>query len=795
MSFRTLFWSSTILMSVAHIALLPADAATREYELTIERRDIDIAGSRATGLTVNGGIPGPTLRFTEGDTASIRVHNGLKEETSIHWHGVLVPPGMDGVPLISFPPIAPGATFTYEFPIRQSGTYWYHSHTALQEQTGIYGALVIDPRDGSSGDDRDYVVLLSDWTREDPHEVNRTLRRGSEWYAFVKGSAQSLFGAARSGRLGDFFKRELQRMPPMDIADVAYDHFLANGQPEIRVNAAPGETVRLRVVDGSATSYFHLEYAGGPMTIAAADGQDVEPFEQGRFLIAVAETYDVLVRVPAAGAWELRATAHDGSGYASVWIGSGERHPAPAVPRPDIYQAMGDLSLKRVFALTPAGTMGMPDDAVEAGRFDRPGMMDMGGMAGMDHGTGHGSGSSPGRTLELKREAEEFFADIAAPAPAVPMQRDAVRPPARESTGGGVTATAALARGGKRFASDFSLMGADASSSADLAMDGMDARPWPPYARMRAARPTAFPPEKPVREIRLTLDGDMARYVWFLNNKALSESDDILVREGEIVRFILINRTMMHHPMHLHGHFFRVVNGQGDRSPLKHTVDVAPMSTTVIEFDAIERGDWFFHCHLLYHMMNGMARVVHYEGFQHAPELVAIRPDLYRDDWHAMGQANLLSNMTEGTLMLTSTRTNLEVVWEAGWQGVGELEWEFVVTGSRYLNGFWSVFAGADLAGAGSDTDATRAVIGARTLLPLNLELRAWLDSEGGARGSLEKHLPLTPRLDIAGTVRYDTHERWEGQAGLAFMLSKSVSLLACWHSAFGFGGGLEARY
>lgn len=792
---RTLFWSSAILALAAHIAAIPAGAGTREYELAIERQQIDIAGSYAAGLTVNGGIPGPALRFTEGDTARIRVHNRLEEETSIHWHGVLVPPGMDGVPLISFPPIAPGAIFTYEFPIRQSGTYWYHSHTALQEQTGIYGAIVIDPRDGPVGAPRDHVVLLSDWTHEDPREVNRSLRRGSEWYAFIKGSAQSLFGAARSGRLGDFFKRELQRMPPMDIADVAYDHFLANGQPEITLAAEPGETVRLRVVDGSATTYFHLEYAGGPLTIVAADGQDVVPAEEGRFLIAVAETYDVLVRVPATGAWELRATAHDGSGYASVWIGSGEKHPAPAVPRPDIYHAMGDLSLKRVFALTPAGAMGMPDEEVQTGRFDRPGMMDMGGMAGMDHGTGHGSGGSPGRAQDLKREADDFFADIAAPAPAVPVQRDASRPPAPESPGGSATSTARQARGGKRFATDFSLMGADASSAAEPGMDGMAARPWPPYALLRATRSTAFAHDRPVREVRLTLDGDMERYVWFLNNRALSESDDILVREGEIVRFILINRTMMHHPMHLHGHFFRVVNDQGDRSPLKHTVDVTPMSTTVIEFEATERGDWFFHCHLLYHMMNGMARVVHYEGFEQTPELAAIRPGLYRDEWHAMGQADLLSNMAEGALMLSSTRTTLTADWDVGWQKVSGSEWEALFTGSHYINSFWSVFAGANLMGAGSDTEATRAVIGVHTLLPLNFDLQAWIDSDGGARGSLEKHLPLTPRLDISGVVRYDTHALWEGQAGLAFMLSKCISLLARWHSTFGFGGGLEFRF
>jgi len=798
-----------ILALVAHITALPADAAFREYELVIERRGIDIAGSTASVLTVNGSIPGPTLRFTEGDTARIRVRNAMEEETSIHWHGLLVPPGMDGVPLISFAPIAPGTTFTYEFPIRQNGTYWYHSHTTMQEQIGVYGALVINPRDGSPGADRDHVVLLSDWTREDPHEVNRTLRRGSEWYALAKGSAQSVYGAARSGRLGDFFKRELQRMPPMDIADVAYDHFLANGQPEITLAAAPGETVRLRIIDGSATTYFHLEYAGGPLTIVAADGQDVEPIEESRFLIGVAETYDVLVRVPAAGAWELRATAHDGSGYASVWIGSGERHPAPAVPRPDIYQAMGDLSLERIFALTPAGAMGMADDEVEAGRFDRPGMMDMGGMNGDTMVDGPAKSRNthifviPAKaeiqgiqtvTIPLDpgfRRGDDFLRD---------RQMVGMDHTPLMAHGGreGDTAPAdeARARGGKKFASDFSLMGADASSAANLAMDGLDARrPWPPYAKLRSIRLTAFAPDRPVREVRLTLDGDMDRYVWFLNDTALSESDDILVREGEIVRFILINRTMMHHPMHLHGHFFRVVNGQGDRSPLKHTVDVAPMSTTVIEIDAVERGDWFFHCHLLYHMMNGMARVVHYAGFELTPELAAIRPELYRNEWHVWGEADLLSNMAGGFLMVSSTRAALTAAWEVGWQDVEENEWGVLLTGSHFINSYWSVFAGADLEGTGSDTAATRAVIGVRTLLPLNLELRAWVDSDGDARGSLEKHLPLTPRLEIFGTVRYDTHDLWEGHAGFAFTLSKGVSLLARWHSTFGLGGGLQMRF
>jgi len=381
--------AAAILIFFILFAHIQARAATVEYELTITQQEINITGKPVQGMTINGQIPGPILYFKEGDTARIHVHNKMDVETSIHWHGLLVPNNMDGVPYLTYPPIKPGTTFTYEFPIRQAGTYWYHSHTMLQEQVGLYGSIVIEPREKRMVTDRDHVIILSDWSDEDPHAILRTLKQGSEWYSVEKGSAQSVVGAARQGMSGDYFKRELQRMPAMDIADVAYDRFLANGKPESTRPAEPNETVRLRIIDGSSTTYFHLEFAGGPMTIVAADGQDVEPIKKKRFLVDVAETYDVLVQIPATGAYEFRATAHDGSGYASVWVGSGERHPAPDVPKPNLYQTMGDLSLIQIFSLTPAGVMGMPDGDVIAGKFDHPGMMgmgsmDMGGMPGME---------------------------------------------------------------------------------------------------------------------------------------------------------------------------------------------------------------------------------------------------------------------------------------------------------------------------------------------------------------------------------------------------------------------------
>jgi hypothetical protein len=320
-------------------------------------------------------------------------------------------------------------------------------------------------------------------------------------------------------------------------------------------------------------------------------------------------------------------------------------------------------------------------------------------------------------------------------------------------------------------------------------------RPWPPYAKLRSINPTSFDEDRPVREIRLTLDGDMERYVWFLNNRPLSESDSILIREGEVTRFIMINRTMMHHPMHLHGHFFRVVNGQGDHAPLKHTVNVAPMSTTVIEFDANEFGDWFFHCHLLYHMKSGMARVIHYENFEPGPEVTRIRPNIYKDSWYFWGEADILTNMTEGFLMLSDIRNIFTAEWEVGWHDVEETEWEGIITYSRYFNRFFTLFAGADLMGEEDELDKTRGVVGIHYLLPLNIESRGWLDTDGGTRIMLEKSLELTPRLSLTGEAEFDTHEEWEGRVGLSYMLTKHISLVGNWHSEYSWGGGVAVRF
>ena len=786
--------------------LLPVwvSANTVKYDLTIARQEINFTGQSVQAMTINGQVPGPTLRFTEGDHAVIRVHNQMDVETSIHWHGILLPNDMDGVPFLTYPPIASGETFTYEFDLRQSGTYWYHSHTMLQEQRGLIGTLVIAPKDHGAFDHlRDHVVVLSDWTDEDPHSVLHTLKRGSEWYSIQKGTGQSVLGAARLGMLGAYFSRELQRMPPMDIADVYYDRFLLNGAQQQSLAAQPGETIRLRVIAASATTFFYLEFSVGPIQVISADGLPVQPFYEKRLLIGVAETYDVLITVPEEGRYEFRATAHDGSGRASLWIGEGPRHAAPDIPHPNLYATMGGLSLKRVFALTPGGTMGMPDRDVRAGKFDQPGMhgMDsMGGIKEMDHGAMAEDASEmdhsnmpaapamdhAGHDMSGMDHAGHDMSGMThekEPMNVAPQGHDEPGMASHEQP----AAPSSIWRGP---------LADDISSKAPLAEDGMSPeRPWPPYDKLRALQPTAYDPSTPVREIRLTLDGDMERYVWFLNHKPLSESDSIEIKRGEVVRFIMVNRTMMHHPMHLHGHFFRVVNEQGDYAPLKHTVDVAPMSTTVIEFLADEFGDWFFHCHLLYHMMSGMARVVHYQDFAPDPATAAVREQLYDDPFFLYCHADALSHMAQGDLVYANTRHIFSAKWQVGWQDVHNTKWEVTPAYDYYLNRFTSIFAGVNLEGAGDRLETHEGVFGLRYLLPLNITSGAWVDTAGEFRFSFGKHLELAPRLALFSEAEYDTKDHWETRVGASYQIKKHFSVVGQWHSEFGWGGGLRWQF
>ena len=699
--------------------LTTARARVVEYDLEVAEQSWTPGGKvkAVRALTLNGGIPGPTLRFREGDTARIRVHNRLKgEETSIHWHGILLPNAQDGVPHVTTPPVKPGTTHTFEFPLIHSGTYWYHSHTGLQEQIGVYGSIVIEPKNGEPvRADREHVVVLSDWTTESPAEVIRTLMRGSDWYALKKGSMQSLTGAAKAGALKEFWERERSRMPAMDISDVAYDAFLANGKESITLPGKPGEKVRLRVINAAASTYFYLQSATGPLRIVAADGPAVEPLSVNRLLMGMAETYDVVVTVPQSGQWEVRATAQDGSGHASILLGSGELHSAPDIPRPDNYRMDSHL----MAAMDDMEDDDMPGMKMEHGHQRMEMQHGQGGMK-MDHGQG-GMKMEHGR-IDAKQEPE---------------------------------------------------------------------RPLSPYARLRSRESTAFRSSLPRRSMELRLTGDMERYVWSFNGKTMAEDGVIKIRKGEVLRLELINDTMMHHPIHLHGHFFRVLEGQGSRTPLKHTVDVPPMGKRTIEFEANEYGDWLFHCHLLYHMHAGMARVFSYEeqGSGHMPHL----GEHAHDPMYFFLDGSLQSHMSGGMLTAMNSRNDFFGSWDVGWGEEDDTEYEIDVGWKRYFNPNFSTVLGWRF--TNMDDAENRAFAGIEYRLPYLIESSLQIDSEGDARIGLSKALQITDRLGVFAGVEYDTGSEWEWTVGADYILTKQFSLITQYHSEYGFGGGFSFRF
>lgn len=695
------------------LCAIAAHAKVIEYDLEISRRKWTPGDLKpVTALTVNGGIPGPTLRFREGDTARIRVFNRLPDqETSIHWHGIVLPVAEDGVPHVTTPPILAGGSHTFEFKLPHSGTYWYHSHTGLQEQEGVYGSIVVEPAGGEPvRADRDHVVVLSDWTTERADEVMRSLRRGTEWYALKKGSAQSLLGAAKAGALGDFFDREKSRMPAMDISDVAYDAFLANGRRSIDLPGKPGETVRLRFINAAASTYFYIQSAAGPLKIVAADGPPVKPIHVKRLFIGMAETYDVIVKIPASGRWEVRATAQDGSGHASVFLGSGKTHAAPDVPRPDNYRMDHHL------------------------------------MAAMDE-----MDMDEGETME---EPE---------------------------------------------------------------------RPLSPYSRLRSPTRTDFPKSAPRRTLELRLTGDMERYIWSFNGKTFAQEGTIPIKKGEVIRMEFINDTMMHHPIHLHGHFFRVLAGQGNDAPIKHTIDVPPMGRRTVEFHADNPGDWLLHCHLLYHMHAGMTRIFSYQPDDWTPPTQGkIKPGTENvictnnccvpvsertegeapahtphagghdhDPWFLYLDGSLQSHMSEGQLTLMNSHDDLFLAWEAGWKD--DTDYEAEIGWKRYFNPNLSTVLGWRF--TNHEDEENRAFAGIEYRLPYLIRSSVQIDSEGDLRLGLGKSLLITDRLGVFASVQYDTGSKWEWTTGAEWMLNKQFSLIAQYHSDYGPGGGLQFRF
>ena len=521
-----------------------------DIELAIGNHHFATGNRSGHAVAVNGTIPGPLVRLREGQQARLHVTNTLAEDSSIHWHGLLVPFQFDGVPGVSFPGIRPGERFTYDFPIRQSGTYWWHSHSGLQEQAGHYGPIIVESAEPDPRYDRDYVVLLSEFTPLHPHDIMRKLKVGEHYFQrdMLTASEGTMPGAMRRmwGKM---------RMNPRDISDVTGSTytFLINGhgpQDDLQFAFVPGERVRLRVINGSAMTFFNLRIPGVPMTVIQADGQDVDEVEVDEFQIGVAETYDVIVSPPA-GSHAIVAEAMDRSGMGIASLTSHKGHIATPPP------------LRQIPTLTMAD-MGMMDHSAHSGSG-------MASMEGMDH--------SMRDTSALPADVEAGpGVDMVAP---MPMDR-----------------------------MDFPGLGLDTVSHRVLRYTDLRARRMNPHREID-------------REMEIHLTGNMERYMWSFDGRKFTAVTDDPIRFGydERVRVKLVNQTMMAHPIHLHGHFFELVNGADHmHQPLKHTVVVQPGGTATFDLTANEPGDWAFHCHLLYHMHAGMMQVVTVRPFPEGAE-------------------------------------------------------------------------------------------------------------------------------------------------------------------------------
>ena len=590
----------------------PATLRGSRFDLVIGPTPFNVTGRPRMATTVNGSVPAPTLRMRQGDTVTFNVTNRLAETTSIHWHGILLPNPMDGVPGLTFPGIRPGETFVYRYEIKQGGTFWYHSHSGMQEQTGLYGALVLEPLAREPfGYDRDYVVILSDWTDEDPMTVWSNLKQQSDYYNFNQRTLGTFVEDTKRKGLGPTVDDRLMwgrmRMSPADIMDVTGHTytFLMNGRtPAANWTGVfdPGQRVRLRFINSAAMSTFDVRIPGLDMTVVQADGSDVEPIAVEEFRIGVAETYDVIVK-PTQSAYTIFAQAQDRSGYArgTLAVRDGLMAAVPAMdPRPMRTMAdmgMGDMAhggmdMGKMGDMQKQGGQAKPSGSAGMSGMDHSKMQGMPqqGMSGMDHSKMQGMPQQGMSGMDHSKMA----GPTAAPSSNIPT-----------SNADGVDSKTLS---GMYSVDNVAMAPKNRLAEASNGLDGNGRRVLT-YARLRAIRPTAKG-GPPTRAIEFHLTGNMQRFIWGMNGKKFSQAGPIRVRLGERIRFVLINDTMMEHPMHLHGFLFEIENDQGDRLPLKHTINVKPGERMSFLFTADVPGHWAFHCHLQLHMEMGMFRTI-----------------------------------------------------------------------------------------------------------------------------------------------------------------------------------------
>ncbi|MEP7164637.1 MAG: multicopper oxidase domain-containing protein [Ferruginibacter sp.] len=743
---------------------------TIRYDLYVNDTIVNFSGKAKHAIAINGSIPAPTLTFTEGDTAEIYVHNLLNAGTTLHWHGVFLPNKFDGVPYLTQMPIPAHQTHLYKFPVIQNGTYWYHSHSELQEQSGMYGALIFNKVPSSleraEGEIKTLPVVLSDWTDMKPKEVDRSLHNATDWFALKKGSTQSYSEAIRSHHLKTKLTNEWKRMNAMDVSDVAYEAFLINGKKiNEQTQYKAGEKVKLRIVNGGASTYFWLTWAGGKITVVGNDGNDVEPVEVDRLLIAVAETYDVIVTVPDNMSYEFLVTPEDRTKSASLWLGSGMKMPAKPLRKLKYFAGMKMMNDMMAMNgdMKPMG-MEMSNQTMDMNQVMYPEITGDDNPSNMEMPAGNMKGDSTSKDHSMKN----------------------VQMPINNSMAG--------------------------MNMADENTDIVTLN----YGMLRATVKTTLR-QGPERLIRFELTGNMNRYVWTLDNKTVSEADKILIKKGENIKIILYNNTMMRHPMHLHGHDFRVLNGQGEYAPLKNVLDIMPMETDTLEFAATESGDWFFHCHILYHMMSGMGRIFSYQDSPANPEIPnpkLARRKLFDDDRmpHFMARFGIENNGLDGEAMIAQTRWKLSTMWHLGYHDMHGYESETMI--GRYLGKmqWWYPYVGFDyhykmeggpknifgneeknwFGQTSNKNDRKTIMAGMAYTLPTLTIADLRVDGNGKFRFQLSREdIPLTPRLRFAWMLNTDK----EYMAGFRYIVTKYISISTHYDSDMSLGGGITFTY
>ena len=775
---------------------------TVRYDLYVRDTIVTFGDKPKRAIAVNGQIPMPTLTFTEGDIAEIYVHNELKEDTSLHWHGLFLPNKEDGVPNLTQMPIKPGTTHKYTFPIIQNGTHWYHSHTGLQEQIGMYGSFIMnkrneDPTFRKGIDDLPTVpIILSEWTDMKPENVHRMLHNASDWFAIQKGTTQSYAEAIRAGHFKTKVTNEWKRMTAMDVSDIYYNKFLINGKNESEIEgfSAPlltgadlgtgkfksGDKVRLRVSNGGASTYFWLRYAGGKITVVASDGNDVEPVEVDRLLIAVSETYDVVVTIPAdKTAYEFLVTSEDRTKSTSIYLGDGIKQLIAPMLKLKYFEGMKMMN----------GMMKMNGDLDDMGMQMSLNQMDMNvvmypeitgalppegnikSKSGMDHSE-HNMG-------KMKMEST--------PKPIAQMDHSSHKK-------------------GDMKMENMKMTEADYNSNALSDIVTLN------YGMLKSPSNTMLPKDAPVRELRFELSGNMNRYVWSLDNKVVSEADKILIKKGENVRITLYNGSMMRHPMHLHGHDFRVLNGQEEYAPLKNIIDIMPMETDTIEFNANVKGDWFFHCHILYHMMAGMGRVFSYENQEPNPLIPnpkLAQRKLFADDkaFHVMAENDFATNGNDGMLMIQNTRWSIGTEWRLGYTDehgyetethigryIGKMQWLMPFIGFDWRYREMEMGAMEENLFGQTNTKDNRAVFsaGVEYTMPLLIKAQAEVYTDGNFRLQFERmDIPVSKRLRM--NLMWNTDREY--MAGLRYIVRRNFGITTHYDSDMGFGFGFNVNY